>query len=41
MNGKKVVVYFLLAVAVTAVFLGLWIKQGYDSRPLMPIEEKK
>lgn len=39
MNGKKFVVYFLLTIAVTAVAIGFWIKQGYDSRPLVKIEE--
>ena len=40
MNGKKFVIYFLLATAVTAVAISLWIKQGYDSRPNIKIEQQ-
>ncbi len=38
MNGKKFVVYFLLAIAMTSVAISVWIKQGYDSRPDVKIE---
>lgn len=39
MNGKKFVIYFLILIAVTAVTVGIWIKQGYDSRPQIEIKE--
>lgn len=39
MNGKKFVIYFLLSIAVTAVTVGIWIKQGYASRPQIEIKE--
>ena len=39
MNGKKFVVCFLMAIAITSVAVGVWIKQGYDSRPEIKIEK--
>jgi hypothetical protein len=42
MNGKKVVICFLIAVIITGATLALWIKQGYESRPKnVNIEEEK
>ncbi len=41
MNGKKIVICFVVVTAVTGVFLSLWIKKGYDSRPDVKIEEEK
>ncbi len=40
MNGKKFVIYFLLGTALTAVAISLWIKQVYDSRPNIKIEQQ-
>lgn len=39
MDGKKFVMYFVAAAILTSIGLCLWIKQGYDSRPQVKIEE--
>lgn len=39
MNGKKFVIYFLLATAVCGVALTVWMKQAYNSRPDIKIEK--
>ena len=41
MSGKKFVFIFLGIMAVSSVFLAIWIKQGYDTRPLIKIEDEK
>ncbi len=38
MSGKKFISIFLVVIAVSAIGLVLWIKQGYDSRPAAHIE---
>lgn len=39
MNGKKFVMYFMALIILTGIGISLWIKQGYDSRPEVKIEE--
>lgn len=39
MSGKKFVIYFVLAIVITGIAVGIWIKQGYDSRPDIKIEK--
>lgn len=41
MSGKKFVVVFLGLILVSGVFLSLWIKHGYESRPLIKVEDEK
>jgi|GEM_PF-5097749 len=39
MNGKKFVIYFVLAIVLTGIGVSLWIKQAYDTRPQVNISE--
>ncbi len=41
MSGKKFVIVFLSLVVVSGVLLSFWIKRGYETRPLIKIEEEK
>lgn len=40
MQGRKFTILFLLLIAVSGVGASLWIKQAYDTRPIIKIEEK-
>ena len=40
MSGKKFLPLFLVVILITAAFLAVWIKQGYDNRPKIKIEEE-
>ncbi len=41
MNGKKFTLIFVALIIVTGTAASLWLKQGYDSRPKIKIEEEK
>ena len=41
MEGKKFIVLFTGAVVITSIGIGIWIKQGYDTRPNIKIETEK
>lgn len=41
MNGKKFVFLFLGITIISAVLISLWIKNGYETRPQIQIEEEK
>lgn len=37
MNGKKFVGIFLVAVVITSIGMGVWMKHAYDTRPQVEI----
>lgn len=39
MNGKKFVMYFVVLITITGIAISLWIKQAYETRPQIKIEE--
>lgn len=39
MNGKKFVMYFVVVTVLTAIGLYFGIKNGYETRPAIKIEE--
>ncbi len=41
MNGKKFVILFVAVTLVSGAFISLWMKQGYETRPQIKIEEEK
>ena len=41
MNGKKFTLIFVVLTIVTGALASLWVKQGYDSRPKIKIEDEK
>ncbi len=41
MSGRKFVILFLSITLISGIALSLWIKRGYESRPLIKIEEEK
>lgn len=41
MNGKKFVILFVGLMIISSVFVSVWMKEGYDSRPRIQIEEPK
>lgn len=41
MSGKKFIIYFAVATVLTSLLIGAWMKQGYDTRPKIQIEQPK
>lgn len=41
MNGKKFVIWFLGVTVFSGALVSLWMKQGYDTRPNIQIEQPK
>ncbi len=41
MNGKKFTLIFIALVLVTGIAASLWVKQGYETRPHVKIEDEK
>ncbi|MEQ1723063.1 MAG: hypothetical protein ABL930_07785 [Pseudobdellovibrio sp.] len=41
MNGKKFMIYFVGSMILTSIAFCIWIKQAYDTRPIIKIEDVK
>ena len=41
MNGKKFVILFVGLALITGAAASVWIKHGYDTRPMIKIEDEK
>lgn len=41
MSGKKFILWFTVSVVITSIGVSVWIKHGYDTRPIVDIKTNK